>query len=88
MTDSSSNLYGTDKMNTRMNTGEFFQRLHQMNSSNGVPNDGKHPYISIDINHDHIKSGGVLEDDITNTNFHDVSTGYIAIGSQMKLILK
>ena len=87
MTDSASNLYGTDKMNSRMNTGEFFQRLHQMNQTKGVPHDGKYPYISIDINHDHIKSGGVLEDDLTTTNFHDVSTGYIPIGNQMKLIL-
>jgi hypothetical protein len=57
MTKESSNLYGTDKMDSRMNTAEFFQRLHQMNSTNGVPHDGKHPYISIDINRDQIQEG-------------------------------
>jgi hypothetical protein len=87
MTESSSNLYGTDKMDSRMNTAEFFQRLHQMNSTNGVPHDGKHPYISIDINHDNIQENGILEDDLSNTNFHDVSAGYMPIGNPMKLIL-
>ena len=87
MTKSAENLYGTDQMDKRMNIHEFFARLHYMNETGGTPYDGLHPYVSLDIDADHVSAGSELMDDLVNTNFQDVSAGYFPIGKQMKLIL-
>ena len=88
MTERPSNLYGTDLMNSRMNIGEFFSRLKQMNRTSGEPHDGKYPYISIDIDEEHIPAGGALKDDLVSINFNEISAGYFPIAKKpMKLIL-
>jgi hypothetical protein len=84
LSDEPENLYATSKSSKLIHTAEFVSRLVYMNATGGRPHDGKHPYISVNI--DDIPEGP-LHDDLNGVEFQSVSTGVSILGDSMKLLL-